>query len=416
MKEIHGPSDTASMTARFRATLVIDSLPEKPSAWRTVYRKIIAALGSVWSATSFEDSKMSDYAREMMLEETRKGIAIMAALSFCTQFSAVLLFFRLGMDQSFLYTYGLLALLSAHIVMSARWVKDIGSLHMLGTVLLVITAVAIMAVAHRTGTVNAGLLASVVLLFMVMPLTPWGLREAFAVAGLTYLLFTFSALSVEGRFESETLWTLQFLILASATIAIFMIMRNTAVRRDDIRARYDLEEAQRRLELISTRDPLTGAWNRRYLEKEFISIARTARSEGRILHFALLDVDAFKQLNDAHGHQHGDHILRRLVQVLMENLPGTAHVLRLGGDEFAILDSIDDFEAAINRCLSHLETDPRLIEVGGEPVRVSVGFASVRPDETADLDSLYGVADAALYAQKAERKGLQENGNVPISG
>ncbi len=159
---------------------------------------------------------------------------------------------------------------------------------------------------------------------------------------------------------------------------------------------------------------MTGAWTRSYLEKQFVAIARTARNEGKVLHFALLDVDAFKQLNDTHGHQHGDHILRRLVQILRENLPGTAHVLRLGGDEFAILDAVDDFEASINRCLHHLETDPRLLEVGGEPVRVSVGFASVRPDETADLDTLYSTADAALYEQKAVRKGPAENRNVPI--
>jgi len=404
MNVINEPTGTTSMTAKFRATLVIDALPEKLSPWRAILGRLLEAVANVWSATSFDDSDISDYAKRLMLEETRKGIVIMAALSFCTQLAAVLLYYRLGFDGSFLYTYGLLALLSFHIVMSSRWVSDIGSLHLLGTILLVITGVAIMAVAHRTGTVNAGLLTSVVLLFMVMPLTPWGLREAFTVAGLTYLVFTFSALSVEGRFETETLWTMQFLILASATIAMFLIMRNTAVRRDDIRARYDLETAQRKLELMSTRDPLTGAWNRRYLEQNFVPIARTARTEGKDLHLALLDIDAFKQLNDSHGHQHGDHILRRLVQVLMDNLPGTAHVLRLGGDEFAILDCVEDFETQIHRCLEHLETDPRLIQVSGEPVRVSVGFAAVRPDQTADLDALYSVADAALYAEKAARK------------
>lgn len=408
MKIINEIPDDVSMTARFRATLVIDSLPEQPSAWRRGWEYICGLFSSVWTTTGFEDADVTDYARKMMLEETRKGIAIMAALSLLTQGSAVLLYYRLGVDGSFLYTYGLLALLSAHIVMSSRWVSDIGSLHLLGTILLVVTGVAIMAVAHRTGTVNAGLLTSVVLLFMVMPLTPWGLREAFIVAGLTYLVFTFSALSVEGRFDPETLWTLQFLILASATIAILTIMRNTAVRRDDIRARYDLENAQRRLELISTRDPLTGAWNRRYLEQNFVSVAAVARKEDKALHFALLDVDAFKQLNDNHGHQHGDHILRRLVQVLMDNLPGTAHVLRLGGDEFAILDSTEDFVASVNRCLVHLETDPKLIQISGEPVRVSVGFSSIPPHQTADLDTLYSQADNALYAQKAERKRLPE--------
>ena len=225
------------MTARFRATLVIDSLPEPVSPGKRIWERLRDLFASVWTTTGFEDAEVTDYARKMMLEETRKGIVIMAALSLLTQVSAVLLYYRLGVHGSFLYTYGLLALLSAHIVMSSRWVSDIGSLHLLGTILLVITGVAIMAVAHRTGSVNAGLLTSVVLLFMVMPITPWGLREAAIISGLTYLVFTFSALSVEGRFEPETLWTLQFLIIASATIAILTIMRNTAVRRDDILAR-----------------------------------------------------------------------------------------------------------------------------------------------------------------------------------
>jgi len=294
--------------------------------------------------------------------------------------------------------------LSLHVVVSSRFVTDMSSLHLLGTILLVVTGVAIMAVAHQTGSMNAGLMTSVVLLFMVMPLTPWGLREAFIIVGLTYVIFTVSALSVEGRFEPETLWTLQFLILAAATIATLTIMRNTAVRRDDIRARYELENARRELQLISTRDPLTTAWNRRYLQQNFVAIARTAREEGKTLQLALMDVDAFKQLNDGHGHHHGDDILRRLVRVLIDNLPGTAHVLRLGGDEFAVLDTASDFEAAIARCLQHLETDPRLLAVGGEPVRVSVGFAAVAPNETADLDQLYQAADARLYAQKTARK------------
>jgi diguanylate cyclase (GGDEF)-like protein len=347
---------------------------------------------------------VTTYAETLMLDETRRGIVMMATLSFLTQLAALALYYRLGVDGSFFYSYGLLALLSLHVVVSSRFVKDISSLHLLGTILLVVTGVAIMAVAHQTGSMNAGLMTSVVLLFMVMPLTPWGLREAFIIVGLTYVTFTVSALSVEGRFEPETLWTLQFLILASATIATLTIMRNTAVRRDDIRARYELENARRELQLISTRDPLTTAWNRRYLQQNFVTIARAARQEGKVLQLAVMDVDDFKQLNDGHGHHHGDDILRRLVRVLIDNLPGTAHVLRLGGDEFAVLETGPDFQAAIARCLQHLETDPRLLAVGGDPVRVSVGFATIGPNERADLDQLYQAADKRLYAQKAARK------------
>lgn len=404
MNSIDEPSDSASMDAKFSATLMLDIRESKTPRWRSMWLRLRKAIANVWSTTGFEEVEVASYAERMMLEETRRGIAVMAALSFLTQLAALVLYYRLGVGGSFVYSYGLLALLSLHIVVSCRFVQDMGSLHLLGTILLVVTGVAIMAVAHRTGSMNAGLMTSVVLLFMVMPLTPWGLREAFIVVGLTYVTFTVSALSVEGRFEPETLWTLQFLILASATIATLTIMRNTAVRRDDIRARYELENARRELQLISTRDPLTQAWNRRYLEQNFVAIAKDAREEGKDLHLAVMDIDSFKQLNDNHGHHHGDDILRRLVAVLIDNLPGTAHVIRLGGDEFSVLDKASDFEAAIARCLQHLETDPRLLAVSGQPVRVSAGFAAVGPAETADLDTLYRAADARLYAQKTARK------------
>ena len=392
------------MTARFRATLVMESLPKKESFAKSTWRRVCEFAAGVWSTTSFEDSKVTEYARDLMLEETRRGIMAMAGVSALTQLAAMLLHFRLGADGNFFYTYGLLALLSIHIVISSRFVNEISSLHLLGTILLVITGVAIMAIAHRSGSVNAALLASVVLLFMVMPIAPWGLREAVVVVSLIYLVFTASSISVYGKFEPEMLWTLQFLMLASAIIATLTIMRNAAVRRDDIKSRFDLESARKRLQLISTRDPLTGAWNRRYLEQNFVAIAREARSRGERLHLAIMDVDAFKQVNDTWGHHHGDAILCRLVSVLTGNLSGTAHVIRLGGDEFAVLDTDDDFESAVERCLKHLATDPRLLEITGEPVAVSAGFSSVGPDETADLDAMYREADAALYEQKRERR------------
>ena len=404
MNMIDETSDSASMDSKFSATLLLDIREEKIPLWRSIWFRLHKAVTSVWSTTGFQEEEVTSYAERLMLEETRRGIAMMAALSFLTQLAALVLYHRLGVDGSFVYSYGLLALLSLHVVVSSRFVTDMGSLHLLGTILLVVTGVAIMAVAHQTGSMNAGLMTSVVLLFMVMPLTPWGLREAFIIVGLTYVTFTVSALSVEGRFEPETLWTLQFLILASATIATLTIMRNTAVRRHDIRARYELENARRELQLISTRDPLTAAWNRRYLRQNFVAIARAAREQGKNLKLAVMDVDSFKQLNDGYGHHHGDDILRRLVRILIDNLPGTAHVLRLGGDEFAVLDTSDDFQANIARCLQHLETDPRLLAVSGEPVRVSVGFAEVAPNETADLDQLYQAADGRLYAQKSARK------------
>ncbi len=386
-------------------------IPEQaPQRWQLLRHKIADGVRGVWSTTRFPEPEVTDYAENLMLEETRKGIMLMAVLSLLIQIAALALYKKLGIHESILYTYGLLSLLSLHVVISARWISDTKALNLLGTILLVVTGVAIMAIAHRNGSLNAGLLASVVLLFMVIPLVPWGLREACFVIALIFLTFTGSVLSVEGRFEAETMWTLQFLIIASAVTATLVLVRNTAVRKRDIRTRFDLEKAHEDLQLISTRDPLTGAWNRRYLEQKFTSIAQRARDDGEYLYLALLDVDTFKKLNDTYGHLHGDEILRRLVQVLQDNLPDTAHVLRLGGDEFAVLDTGENFEERVWSCLRDLESDQQLIKVSGEPVRVSTGYSKVGPNERADLDRLYHVADAALYEQKDARRNNAASG------
>lgn len=340
-----------------------------------------------------------------MLSETRKGITVMALLSLMIQVAAIALYQKLGVQGSFLYTYGLLALLSVHIIASARFVSDLSALYLLGIILLVITGVAIMAIAHRTGSLNAGLMSSIVLLFMVMPLVPWGLREAGIVVGLTYTAFTFSFFSVAGRFEAETLWTVQFLIVASAATAMLTIARNTIVRKDDIRARFDLEDAHRELQLISTCDPLTGARNRRFIEQNFDEYARRCYEEQQPVQLALLDIDDFKHFNDTYGHHHGDAILQRLAKVFVEALPGNTHLIRLGGDEFAVVYSGDGFERLVKRCLDHLFTDPMLLEKSdGEPVTVSVGFAAGSSDKVAELAELYKNADAALYEAKSRQK------------
>ena len=340
-----------------------------------------------------------------MLAEIREGITAMALLSLLIQVAAIGIYQKLGVHGGFLYTYGLLALLSVHIIASVRFVTDLSALYLLGIILLVITGVAIMTIAHRAGSVNATLMSSIVLLFMVMPLVPWGLREASIIVGLIYTTFTFSLLSVAGRFEAETLWTVQFLIAASAATAMLTIARNTVVRKDDMRTRFELERAHRDLQLISTCDPLTGARNRRFIEQNFDEYAKRSHDAQQPVQFALLDIDNFKHFNDTYGHHHGDSILQRLAKVFIESLPGNSHLVRLGGDEFAVLYSGDDFERLVKRCLDHLSTDPYLLEQSdGEPVTVAVGFAVSTSDQVADLTELYKNADKALYEAKDGRE------------
>ena len=92
------------MTAEFNATLIMGALPEQESFARSTWRRLRSFAAGVWSTTSFEDAKVTEYARELMLEETRRGIMAMAGVSALTQLAAMLLHFRLGADANFFYT------------------------------------------------------------------------------------------------------------------------------------------------------------------------------------------------------------------------------------------------------------------------------------------------------------------------
>ena len=195
------------------------------------------------------------------------------------------------------------------------------------------------------------------------------------------------------------------------------IVRNTIVRKSNILTRFDLEDAHRELQLVSTRDPLTGAWNRRFIEQNFDDFAQRCYDANEKVQFALLDIDHFKYFNDTYGHHHGDLILQRLANVFIEALPGDAHVIRLGGDEFAIVYSGRGFDKLVSRCLNHLATDPRLLATSdGTPVTVAVGFAIGEADRRVDLDVLYKEADAALYQAKSKRSATLPGASSPSKG
>ncbi|MDJ0926914.1 MAG: GGDEF domain-containing protein [Gammaproteobacteria bacterium] len=354
------------------------------------------------SATEFRRSEVTDYARDLILPETRVGLLWLAVLLLGLQFGIWILEYRAGRGEAYFYTFCMLSLLSVHMLWSVKFVKDTTALHYLAMAYLLVYAMATVLVAHRAGTFDIALMASAVMLIVVVPLIPWGLQEAAAVTILIYTLFTASTIAVKGRFDVETLFTLQFLLFASAIIVVVLVARNVRVRKHDIETRYDLEQAQRRHEHLSLTDPLTGAFNRRFLDQNYQRLVEGACAREQRLVLALLDVDRFKPLNDTFGHHCGDSVLKQLVRILNENLPGDSLVIRLGGDEFAVLFTGQKCEQTIDRCLRHLETDPAVLRLTeGHPVTVSAGFAVAAEDGSGDtLDDAYRRADDELYARK----------------
>lgn len=175
----------------------------------------------------------------------------------------------------------------------------------------------------------------------------------------------------------------------------------------DITARKELED---RLREQSLRDPLTGAYNRRYLaELERDLKARGIRRWGCLF----LDVDHFKRYNDEHGHQAGDAVLVKMSRFLMRQVRAEEAVVRVGGDEFVVVLAGAD-TAATERVAQRLQ----LAALRTAPVPFSLGWAARQGTES--LERTMSRADHNLLAvrvvQRApERRELERRTEAPAA-
>jgi diguanylate cyclase (GGDEF)-like protein len=150
----------------------------------------------------------------------------------------------------------------------------------------------------------------------------------------------------------------------------------------------------------STRDPLTGLFNRRYMEDSLErELHRAAREEGT-LGTIMLDLDHFKALNDQAGHVAGDRVLRSLADLLRSHVRAGDVVCRYGGEEFTVLMP----DAGLDETLARAEILRAAVEDASRteplPVTISAGVA-VYPVHASSGSELIDAADAALYAAKA---------------
>jgi diguanylate cyclase (GGDEF)-like protein len=360
-------------------------------------RKLLRA---VWSSSDFEGDDLTRFAQPVMRIEAQQGIFVLGTLTMLLMTGLALLYYSLNLGTAYVYTFALLAALSGHTAMSAKMVSDIKVLYLLGMVLLAACGLAFMLLAHRYGVFTTTLFSTVVLLFMLVPLVPWGLREALFATGIVYFIFTASTLSASKAFNPETLWTLQFLMLSGAMIALAVVARAVLIRKAHVEARFKLTTVNEELYRLSHRDALTGAWNRRFLEEQFSGIVaqHAALTQGSC--FGLIDIDKFKQLNDTYGHLCGDRVLQRLVRVLTGALGPDDYVVRMGGDEFAMMLRGGQVQMRVERALEGFSgRDDGCPELPALP-RVSVGLVHLPADVPASLEASYLTADKALYAAK----------------
>jgi diguanylate cyclase (GGDEF)-like protein len=160
------------------------------------------------------------------------------------------------------------------------------------------------------------------------------------------------------------------------------------------RAQLALWQAKADLERLSRTDPLTGLLNRRAL---FADMDLPPQS----LTLLIVDIDRFKQVNDAYGHLAGDDVIRQVSRMMQANLGDTGRVGRLGGEEFAFLSfdvSLPDLTRRLLRFRRELGATPTVSQGSRITVTVSGGIAVRREGQS--FDDLYATADRALYAAK----------------
>jgi two-component system cell cycle response regulator len=177
---------------------------------------------------------------------------------------------------------------------------------------------------------------------------------------------------------------------------------NTQIKRcrytDQLRS-----HVQATMELAVT-DPLTGLYNRRYMENQTTALVEHAINRGKSLSLLALDVDHFKSVNDENGHAVGDRVLQELASRLKQSIRNIDMVCRIGGEEFVIV--LPNTSAGVAAKIA----DRMRRSVSGEPfnvgartgpltVTVSIGVAAVE-DSSDTMEAVLKRADEALYSAK----------------
>lgn len=165
----------------------------------------------------------------------------------------------------------------------------------------------------------------------------------------------------------------------------------------------ELNRARADLDRLTITDPLTGVYNRRYLDRVLPTEQDRAERFERPFALLMLDLDDFKAVNDRYGHRQGDHILVAFAQALQKNVRSIDAVIRYGGDEFLVVLLETDAEGAEKACrrirkrvVEVLESSPAVPT--DARIGVSIGLAVRNPGE--NIDEKLAEADHRMYSEK----------------
>ena len=193
--------------------------------------------------------------------------------------------------------------------------------------------------------------------------------------------------------RGEALYPLGGLIFGAIGIATLVIARQMFAQRENRR--------------LAVTDPLTGLSNRSLIAERLAEMTRQPLREGRHSAVLLIDLDRFKPINDAYGHEAGDAVLKAVAVALRAVIRSGDVAGRLGGDEFAVVLPALPSRAAAESVAQRLVDALRTPVIFGDlvlAVEASIGVA-FRDATTTDTEQLLAHADAAMYAVKRSGRG-----------
>jgi diguanylate cyclase (GGDEF)-like protein len=222
--------------------------------------------------------------------------------------------------------------------------------------------------------------------------------------------------------------TLEVPMIARGTVhGLLMLASNAPDAADRLRATKRTAQAltdsmslalanmalQDKLRTQSLRDPLTGLYNRRYMEDTLERYLNIAERNGSPTAVVMIDLDHFKRLNDVHGHAKGDAVLRDVAAQLVGALRPSDVVSRYGGEELTVIlpgCGLADASRKAETLRARIES---LSDLHGTPITASFGLAVV-PETSSGMSDVVKMADAALYeAKKAGRNCVVSAGIRP---
>ena len=175
----------------------------------------------------------------------------------------------------------------------------------------------------------------------------------------------------------------------------------TQVRRKRLQDR--LEESYRRCIALALTDPLTGLYDRAYLNRHLDELLRRVHQDGINAAILMFDIDHFKQVNDTHGHDAGDDVLIELAARTMNCVRSVDLVARHGGEEFVVVMPETDLtiaSAVAERLRAAVAREPFTVRASGQKlsVTISIGVTTAAADD--DRERILKRADIALYTAK----------------